>query len=132
MSLFLSDSTFENIFENFSKVIQNLNNFVLENLAIDDKNTFLKNQFQEVCDNNVDYKRIFKTFRNKKSRKIKIFLLIKCELVNNQIYYRDKKRRLILKNDSLRLRFIRLFYDIFFAKYFEIYRYYDIFQRNYF
>ena len=81
-----SISKLENIdfvFEVFLEDIRELNNFDLENLFIDDEKTSLKEQFQEVCDNDVDYRRIFKTLRDKKFRKIKDFSLVECELVND-------------------------------------------------
>ena len=82
----------------------------------------LKNQFVIACAQNEKYQQILKAFQIEK-RTLKIFFLIECTIINDQIQYRiertiinfnidfikyslNNKKLLIFNNDELRLRLI--------------------------
>ena len=109
-----------------------LNDSVPEDLPIDSEETPLEDQFQEACDSDADYRRIFKALRDGEPRKIKGFPLAECELVNDQVYYRGQERRLVPKDNELRLRLMCLAHDTPLAGHPGAHRCYDILQRNYF
>ena len=94
------------------------------------ENQNLENQFKVACNNDVKYQRVIKAIRDDHSQRIKNFSLVECNLVDDFVYYRDR-RRLVLDDDELRLRLIRFTHDTFLIEHLENVKCYKILSRNY-
>ena len=73
---------------------------------------------------------MIKAIRNDHFQRIKNFSLVECNLVDDLIYYRDR-RKLILDDNELRLRLIRLAHDTSLVEHLEDVKCYEILSRNY-
>jgi len=63
-------------------------------------------------------------------RKLKEFLLAKCTLQSDRVYYRDKL--LILEDEKLRLRLLQLSHDTSIMNHSERVKIYEILSRHYY
>ena len=106
----------------------NVEQAVVDTSELEDQN--LENQFRVACNNNVRYQRVVKAIRDDHSQRIKNFSLVECNLVDDFVYYRDR-RRLVLDDDKLRFRLIRLAHDTSLIEHLEDVKYYRILSRNY-
>ena len=106
----------------------NVEQVVVDISKLEDQN--FENQFKIACNNDARYQRVVKTIRNDHFQRIKNFSLVECNLVDDFIYYRDR-RRLILDDDEFRLRLIRFAHDTSLVEHFENVKYYEILSRNY-
>ena len=94
------------------------------------ENQDLEDQFKVACNNDARYQRVVRTIRNDHSQRIKNFSLVECNLVDDFVYYRDR-RRLVLDDDELRFRLIRLAHDTSLIEHLEDVKCYEILSRNY-
>ena len=97
---------------------------------MNDEKIDLKKQFQVVIFENSNYKQSVRVFNIEIFRRIKNFSLIECELLNDQIYYRNE-RRLIFNDDVFEFRLMKLIYDIFLIDHSNAYCCYQMLSRNY-
>ena len=106
----------------------NVEQVVVDISKLEDQN--LENQFRVACNNDARYQRVIRAIRNDHSQRIKNFSLVECNLVDNLVYYRDR-RKLILDDDEFRLRLIRLAQNTSLVEHLEDVKCYDILSRNY-
>ena len=106
----------------------NVEQAVVDISKLEDQN--LENQFRVACNNNARYQRVVRTIRNDHSQRIKNFSLVECNLVDDFVYYRDR-RRLVFDDDEFRLQLIRLAHDTSLVEYLESVKCYEILFRNY-
>ena len=91
----------------------------------------LEEQFDNVCQQDGSYQRIKNALATGHSRRIKNFSFAECTLVNEHVYYRED-RKLVLDDDELRLRLIKLAHDTSLAGHSGAAKCYEILARNYF
>ena len=90
----------------------------------------LEDQFTEACTNDEEYQEVKAALEAGQPRRIRGFPLAEAELVHGQVYYRDG-RKLVPKDDALRLRIIQLAHDTPLAGHPGAQRCYEILARSY-
>ena len=118
--------------DDVSKTNSNNEEFIeiFVNFFVNDEKIDLKKQFQIVTFENSNFKQIVRVLNIEIFRRIKNFSLIECELLNDQIYYRNE-RRLIFNDDIFKFRLMKLIHDIFLIDHSNAHRYYQMLSRNY-
>ena len=127
----ISTSSFDNSTLMLKEIVEAVRAAHQSVSAEKEKELDLKKQFDNVCLQNENYQRIKNVLITEQPHRIKNFSLAECTFVNEHVYYRED-RKLILDNDELRLRLIKLAYDTLFADHSNAAKYYKILARNYF
>jgi hypothetical protein len=101
----------------------------------------MEEQFTAACEQDVAYQEVQTALAEGQIRHIEGFPLAECQLINDQVYYRPDRdttgnytggRRLVPKNDELRLRLISLAHDSPLAGHPGHAKCYEILCRNYY
>ena len=124
-------SNFDNLILMFEKIVEAAR-AAHQSISIKkEKELNLKEQFDNVCQQNENYQRIKNALIIEHFRCIKNFFFVECIFVNEHVYYREDCK-LIFDNNELRLRLIKFVHDTFFINYSSVAKCYEIFVCNYF